>query len=115
MYSVEFVETKSNRIPFKDFIDELSLTEQADVFASINKLCEFKNKNLIVPSNITKYLRDGIFELRVKHKNRITRTFYFYYIDRKIIITHGFIKKTEKVPKIEIEKALKFRSEFFAK
>lgn len=38
-----------------------------------------------------------------KTSNNISRIFYFFYCDNKIIMTNGFIKKTNKTPKKEIE------------
>ncbi len=94
MFRIEFVETLNKKKPFEEFINELNLIEQAEVFVAINKLCDLKNKNIIVPTNITKYIRDGIFELRVHHKNKISRSFYFYYVEHRIVFTNGFVKKT---------------------
>ena len=37
---------------------------------------------------------------------------YFFCVDRRIILTNGFIKKTQKTPKKEIEKAKKYRKEY---
>lgn len=50
----------------------------------------------------SKYLEDGIFELRTKNRTDITRVLYFFYYGRKIILTNGFIKKTQKTPRKEI-------------
>ncbi len=50
----------------------------------------------------SKYLEDGIFELRTKNGTDITRVLYFFYYGRKIILTNGFIKKTQKTPRKEI-------------
>ena len=42
----------------------------------------------------------------------ITRVMYFFYVDRHIILTNGFIKKTQKTPQSEIEKAKRYRSDY---
>jgi phage-related protein len=54
---------------------------------------------------LSKHLTDGIFEMRVSFENRIARTMYFYQVERKIIFSHGFVKKTQKTPLSEIERA----------
>jgi len=51
-------------------------------------------------------LRDGIFELRISFDNRISRNFYFYESNQKIIFTHGVIKKRTKTSDSDIEKAI---------
>ena len=67
------------------------------------------NNSEIIHQKISKHLNSGIFELRVKHLNRISRTFYFFQINELIVITHGFLMKTNSTPSIEIEKAKKYR------
>ena len=59
-----------------------------------------------------KALENGIFELRIKLGNNISRIMYFFYVDQHIILTNGFIKKTQKTPRNEIEKAKKYRADY---
>ena len=58
--------------------------------------------------NFAEELEDGIFELRAKSGSDISRVLYFFMIGRIIVLTNGFIKKTQKTPKNEIEKANHF-------
>ena len=44
----------------------------------------------------SKHISEGIFELRAKQGSDITRVMYFFYVDRHIILTNGFIKKNAK-------------------
>ncbi|WP_367949861.1 type II toxin-antitoxin system RelE/ParE family toxin [uncultured Ruminococcus sp.] len=53
-----------------------------------------------------------MFEIRNKVGNDITRIFYFFVIGQKIILTNGFIKKTQKTPKTEIALAKKYRNNY---
>ena len=56
---------------------------------------------------------DGkIFELRTKVSSDITRILYFFVIEQKIILTNGFVKKTQKTPKNEIDLAKRRRNEY---
>jgi len=41
---------------------------------------------------------------------RIARSLFFYQKGARIILTHGFIKKTEKTPKKEIKRAKELRT-----
>ncbi|MCQ5255129.1 type II toxin-antitoxin system RelE/ParE family toxin [Bariatricus massiliensis] len=41
-----------------------------------------------------------------------TRVLYFFYYDGKIILTNGFVKKTQKPPKLEIECAKTYRDDY---
>jgi phage-related protein len=72
----------------------------------------YQNRNLPIKESLSKHLEDGIFELRTYLRDKIARTLYFYQKGAKIIITHGFIKKTEKTPRKEIEKAKALREQY---
>jgi phage-related protein len=68
-------------------------------------------------SKLFKKLTDDIWELRTLYKGIQYRLFAFWdktnKIETLVISTHGMVKKTSKIPKVEIEKALKIRSEYF--
>jgi len=55
----------------------------------------------------TKSLSNGLFELRLKSKEGIGRVFYCTKVGKNIIMLHVFIKKSQKIPKKEIDIALK--------
>ena len=42
----------------------------------------------------------------------ISRVLYFFVIGRRIILTHGFVKKTNKTPVAEIERTISYRKDF---
>ncbi|MBU0566910.1 type II toxin-antitoxin system RelE/ParE family toxin [bacterium] len=107
-FTYDFVEI-NGKVPMIEFLDGLSLKECAKIFAYIDKLVELKNSKIQPKENLSKYLDDGIFELRVNFKNRISRSFYFYESEKQIIFTHGIIKKSQRVPKTEIERAKTIR------
>jgi phage-related protein len=60
----------------------------------------------------SKYLGDGIFEIRCKQGSNISRVLYFFWYDGKIILTNGFIKKSQKAPKNEIALAKSRRKDY---
>jgi phage-related protein len=43
-----------------------------------------------------------LFEIRIKDKSNINRIFYFAHTGKKLILLHGFTKKTDKTPGREI-------------
>ncbi|GAB5540072.1 MAG: type II toxin-antitoxin system RelE/ParE family toxin [Salibacteraceae bacterium] len=47
----------------------------------------------------------GLFEIRAKGKEGIGRSLFCTVKGQEIIILHSFIKKTQKTPKRELEKA----------
>ncbi len=61
---------------------------------------------------LSESLDDGIFELRAKVGTNISRVLYFFVIGNQAVLTHGFIKKTQKTPAREIERAKKIRDDY---
>lgn len=67
----------------------------ARYFALTDRMEEF-GSNLGMPH--TKAFGEGLFELRLKASEGIARVFYCTLVDRKIVVLHSFIKKTDKTP-----------------
>ena len=63
----------------------------------------------------SKHLSEGIFELRAQVGSDISRVLYFFYVEQHIVLTNGFIKKTQKTPPQEIEKAKKYRADYLSR
>ena len=72
---------------------------------------KFTDMMLIYGSNLglphTKPLSDGLFELRLKSKEGISRVFYCTKVGKNIVMLHSFVKKSQKIPKKEIDVARK--------
>lgn len=60
----------------------------------------------------SRHLEDGIFELRTPQGSNITRVLYFFVVGERAILTHGFVKKTQRTPPREIERAKKARDDW---
>ncbi|MBM2814944.1 MAG: hypothetical protein HW421_1706 [Ignavibacteria bacterium] len=86
----------NGKVEMNDFLNSLNSQEQAKIISYMDKLVELLNIHEFPNEKLSKYLRDGIFELRVKLKNTTSRSLYFFMSDKNVIFTHGFIKKTEK-------------------
>ncbi|MBC5768148.1 type II toxin-antitoxin system RelE/ParE family toxin [Ramlibacter albus] len=50
---------------------------------------------------------DGLFELRARGRSGIGRAFYCFVLGRRIVILHGFIKKSQETPARELKLARK--------
>jgi phage-related protein len=59
----------------------------------------------------TRSLGQGLFEIRAKGKEGIGRAFFCTVVDRRIIVLHAFIKKSQKTPQRELAIARKRMSE----
>lgn len=108
-WRIIYYEDTSSVSELFNFIEEQDLRVQAKLFAWINMLSE-KGPNLIRP--YADLLEDGIHELRIKLTGRQVRILYFFCFRNFIVLTHPFIKNTDKVPAGEIEKAKRLRKDF---
>ena len=81
-------------------------------FRSREKKEELEEKGIQLREPYSKMIEDGIFEIRCKVGNNISRVLYFFYFEGKIILTNGFVKKTQKTPKEEIQIAKDRRKDF---
>lgn len=94
-----------------DFVDSLDEKSRAKLLYVIRKAQLVKDKELFKP------LKDEIWEFRSLYSKKKFRLYAFWdktdKQDTLIIATHGIIKKTQKTPKREIERAKKIRREYF--
>lgn len=111
-FEVEFYETTSGEQPARDFLLSLDKKMRAKM-ADMISILEDNGYELREP--YSRHLSEGIFELRAKVGSDITRVMYFFYVDRRIILTNGFVKKTQKTPRAELERAKKYRADYLRK
>ena len=101
-FSVNFYRELDGTKPVGTFIKDLPTKLKAKVVADLHLLEEYGN---LAREPLSKFLEDGIFELRSQVGNDIVRILYFFDENKIIIATNGFIKKQEKTPTCEIELA----------
>lgn len=108
-FEVEFYTKENGDKPAKDFILSLDTKMKAKILGLIDVLEE---KGMQLREPYSKHLQDGIFEIRAKVGTDITRVLYFFYYGKRIILTNGFVKKTQQTPKNEIKLAKSYRKDF---
>lgn len=111
-FEIIFYDKPDGTEPVKDFILSLDKKMRAKMLRTIAML-EVNGYELREPCS--KLLEDGIFELRAQVGTNISRVLYFFIVGRKVILTNGFIKKTQKTPKDEIERAKRYRAEYLSR
>ena len=80
----------------------LPKTLTARFFALADRM-EQSGPNLGEPH--TRPMGDGLYEMRLKGLEGIARVFYCAAVDRRIVMLHCFVKKTQKTPRKELETA----------
>ena len=108
-FEVEFYEDKGGNQPVKEFLLSLDKKMRAKMITAISLL---QDNGYELREPYSKHLSDGIFELRAKVGSDTTRVLYFFFVERHIILTNGFVKKTQKTPAREIAKAKQYREDY---
>ncbi len=99
---VFYFRDKSGEVPFQPWFSGLPRKAQDKCRVRIERLKEM-GQDLRRPE--ADFLRDGIYELRVKHLRVNFRILYFFHGTGLAVISHG-LQKERAVPDNEIDKAV---------
>lgn len=91
---------------FERFIETLSSKELIKLNYIIS-LLETEERMLV------KFIRDGLYELRMEYNTNIYRVFFIFDDGHIVVLFNGFQKKTQKTPLGEIEKALRIKEDYY--
>jgi phage-related protein len=104
-FNVEFLEEA------QIFLESLGEKERNKIYFNIRK------SQCINDNELFKKLNDNIWEFRTLYNSKAYRLFAFWDKSRKVetvvVSTHGILKKTQKTPIKEIDKAEKIRLEYY--
>ena len=108
-FDIIFYDKPDGTEPVKEFLDSLDVKMRAKMIRTIVML---QKNGYELREPYSKMLNDGILELRAKVGSDISRVLYFFIVGKKVVLTNGFIKKTQKTPKREIKKAEKLMNDY---
>lgn len=106
--TIEYIKP-NGEVPIVEYLQTLTPKHEAKVLRSIQLLENFGPK---IGMPHVRPLEDGIYELRTQFSSNIFRTLFFHWHDNKLVLTHGFTKKTQKTPPQEIERAKQYRDDY---
>lgn len=111
MREIEFYRTESSSCPVEVFLETLSNKQFEKVAWVLRLVKEFER----VPKEYYKKLKnsDDIWEVRIQFGNNIFRILGFFDGNKLVVLTNGFAKKSQKVPKQEIDLAEKRKRDYF--
>ena len=107
-YEVLFYETAEGRCPTQDFLEGLPLKVRAKITKWVDLL---RREGPDLPRPYADVVRGRIRELRVSFSGMHHRLLYFFH-GKRIIVTHGFVKKTAAVPDEELTRAQRWMDDF---
>jgi phage-related protein len=103
MFKVRFYRESSGREPALEWLRDLPKQEREIIGGDLQTL-QYRwpiGKPLVAP------LEQGLWELRSNLGTRIARLIFVLGHEQLIVVLHGFIKKTQKTPRSDIDLALK--------
>lgn len=109
-WDVQPYEKQNGERPVEEYLDSIENEKHVAKIVRGIKLLEEYGPGLGGP--YVDHLKDDIFELRIKFSSNIFRVLFFHFVDNKIILTHGFTKKTQKTPSREITRAEAYKDDF---
>ena len=112
-WQVEYYKKENGKIPVFEYLLTLNAKMRAKAFSEI-ELLEKHGANLREPyaKPIKGEKYKDLFELRVKFSSDISRIFYFTFKNNTFVLLHGYTKKTDKTPKSELDKALRYKEDY---
>lgn len=111
MWEIEYLISANEECPTLEFLNGLHKTTELPYVKNRLDLLEEFGDQLRRP--ISAPLRNHIYELRIPIHRKQFRILYFFFYQDRIVTCQGF-KKESKVPDSEIEKAIKYRAQYFA-
>jgi len=109
IYKIKFYVSALGDCPFEEFLENAG-TKVEVKFAKLLKILSYEGPNLKRP--YADMLKSGIRELRVIFSSNQYRGLYFFFHGDYIIVTHGFVNKTDSVPEHEIDLAIRYKTDF---
>jgi len=95
----------------QEFIDKLDSKSREKVIYNIHKA------RLVNDNELFKKLLGEIWEFRTLYNRKKYRLLAFWdkleKVESIVVSTHGFLKKTDKTPQSDIDKAEKIRKQYF--
>ena len=95
---------------FERFIETLLPKE----LVKLNYIISLLETSDRMPIKFIKYIREGLYELRMEYESNSYRVFFIFDKDCIVVLFNGFQKKTKKTPENEINKAIKIKEEYYA-
>ena len=108
--TIIFYRTKEGNCPVERYLDSLSDRVAQKITWVLNLIEDLD----FVPKQYYKKLKgtDDIWECRIRTGSNQHRILGFMSKNNFIVLTHGFVKKSSKVPEKEIKKAENYKKDF---
>ena len=111
-WSIEYYKSRNGKYPVVEFIDSLEAKSRARIARTLDLLEEF---GIELGMPYSRYLEKQLSELRVRHGRNHYRIIYFLFTGKTFILLHGFSKKTDAVPRADLQMAQNRRDDYLSR
>lgn len=111
-YELKFYRAADNEEPSLDYIRAQVRSHQAKIGRALRQLQELGHE---ARRPLVDYLGDGLYELRIPIEGHQHRLIYFIHARSVVVVTIGFLKKTDRVPLEIIARASRYRAEWLSR
>jgi len=101
-WSIEYYVEDSGQVPVREFLAQLDQKTYARFQWSFEQL---RVRNVQAREPLVRHVEGKLWELREESRTNIYRILYFFFTGRRIVLFHGFAKKTQRLPRRELEVA----------
>ncbi len=105
-FQAEYAQTTGGSLPALDYVESLKDRERAAVLALVKRLCDagqIRNREQFKKVEGSAFFEFKKFQIRV---------ICYFREGRRVVLTHGFTKKSEKLDKAEIGRAYRIQREY---
>lgn len=102
-------------IAYGDHFEKFLLSQPKKVQDKIFKVIEAIETYQRIPSHFLRRMTgtQGLYEARIRLGSNIYRVFCFFDDNKLVILLNGFVKKSQKTPVREIERAEKLMAQYY--
>lgn len=111
-WTIEFLIEADGSSPVEEFLDGLDIKTRARFAWSMEQL---RVRNVQAREPLVRHLEGDLWELREESSTNIYRIVYFFFTGHRIVLVHGFQKKTKRTPTRELETARQRYAAFVAR
>ena len=112
MHDIIFYSDRRGKAPVEELIHKLSASKGKDSRINLNKILDYidalAENGTDLPEKYCKHLQGDIWELRPINN----RVLFAGWVDNSFVRLHPFVKKTQKTPQREIDKAQRELDDF---
>ena len=101
---IEYYTDESGHVPVREFFKSLDKKTYARFLWSIEQV---RVRNVLAREPLVRHVESKIWEIREESNTNIYRVLYCFFKGRRIVLLHGFTKKTQKLPREELDTALR--------